>query len=98
MLPSMPADNFLAGFLGWQVQENAEVARNVMRLELVYEVRKSEFNSNWSRDGCVDTTQCWKVVIPSFLTLLQAEVAKIVKKQEKQPKAVCIPDGFLTMT
>jgi len=36
-----------------KVQENAEVARNVMRLELVYE----------------------------------AEVAKIVKKQEKQPKA-----------
>ena len=30
----------------WQVQENAEVARNVMRLELVYEVRRSEFNSN----------------------------------------------------
>ena len=34
----------------------------------------------------------------SFLTLLQAEVAKIVKKQEKQPKAVGIPDGFLTIT
>ncbi len=42
----VPQDTHLAGFPGCQVQENAEVARNVMRLELVYEARKSEFNSN----------------------------------------------------